>query len=570
MSTVAPNGIVRLLKDVPLDDKFEDTLWFDSVQAQEQYFLGLTPVHTMYNATRVKDHEGVVSIDTLEDNILECNYIMFQNQNFSGKWFYAFITGRKYINTNTTWVYYKIDPLQTYGFNIHLMDCLVERETTATDAIGEHTIGENVGAPELKLDKNLITEGYDSEMDAIVFTDVELDGQSQWVASGIHCINGILSMYNPLAVAESYINNEGQVVSGSWSFLEGVLQSLVADNKSDAIIGGICMPHVFNKRTTQGSSGVDTYSTATLYDGLDGYTPKNNKMYNSPYCVVRLQTSDGQSVFLQPEYLEGQFISVRYISVTSMTPELAIIPRNYKGQDLAYSEALSFTAFPQFQIAVDGYKAWAASGGLKTAELALSQTQRSIDLANEESITKGVWDVGKNIASGVSSYASGDVGGIVNAVAGVGDSFLNTEFQVRKNGQTLKFANENFDLKNAIAKTFPPSTKGQQVGSALATDNKIGFTVDKMTINYDNAKAIDDYFTMFGYTVNVVKKPILHNRSRFTYIKTCGCKVSGGAPVEYITAIETIMNKGIRFWADHEHIGDYDYARNVPLGNNAS
>ena len=83
MSIVAPNGQVRLFKDVPLDDKFEDTLWFESKQAQTNYFLSLTPVHTMYNATRVRD--GVIAVDVGEDSIRDCNYLMFQNMNFSDK-----------------------------------------------------------------------------------------------------------------------------------------------------------------------------------------------------------------------------------------------------------------------------------------------------------------------------------------------------------------------------------------------------------------------------------------------------------------------------------------------------
>ena len=77
MSQVAPNGQVRLLQNVPLDDKYEDTLWFDSPQSQANYFLNLTPVHTMYNATRIRD--GVISVDVNEDVIRHCNYLMFQN-----------------------------------------------------------------------------------------------------------------------------------------------------------------------------------------------------------------------------------------------------------------------------------------------------------------------------------------------------------------------------------------------------------------------------------------------------------------------------------------------------------
>ena len=90
--------------------------------------------------------------------------------------------------------------------------------------------------------------------------------------------------------------------------------------------------------------------------------------------------SDGQCVYLQPQYIDGNYLTWREISVTSMQPELAIIPMNYKGQDYDYENYLSFTKFPQFSIAIDGYKAWVASGGLATAELKLQQTTESASL----------------------------------------------------------------------------------------------------------------------------------------------------------------------------------------------
>ena len=94
MSVVAPNSTIRLLKDVPIDESYENTLYFASESAQRTYFLSLTPKHIMTQCTRVRD--GVIRVDKLSDEILDCNYMMFQNTNFSNKWFYAFIDDVRY------------------------------------------------------------------------------------------------------------------------------------------------------------------------------------------------------------------------------------------------------------------------------------------------------------------------------------------------------------------------------------------------------------------------------------------------------------------------------------------
>ena len=85
----------------------------------------------------------------------------------------------------------------------------------------------------------------------------------------------------------------------------------------------------------------------------------------------------------------------------------------------------------------------------------------------------------------------------------------------------------------------------------------------KELIKYEYAKCIDDYFTMYGYKQNKLAVPNLHARSRFTYIKTSNCKISGGAPTSDITAIENIFNSGIRFWVNPADIGNYTPPNNT-------
>lgn len=564
MSIVAPNGQVRLFKNVPLDDKFEDTLWFESKQAQTNYFLSLTPVHTMYNATRVRD--GVIAVDVGEDSIRDCNYLMFQNMNFSDKWFYAFIKGTDYVNNNMTYVTYEIDPLHTYGFDITLLDCFIERESTKTDGMFEHLVDEGIKVSEFVRNDSVLGVYDFGVMDMIVFSgsdvvNVGTDDEAV-VTANTEPYQGF-----PMGVNHRIyhvMNDNGYWDNSEFNRLTQYLNVMVENQQTDSIIGAIMFPRDL---ISIGSDNVPypiepkelLIANFTTSSKLDNYKPKNNKLYNSPFCSIYFGTSDGQTITLQPEYLNSNSKIKIYANV-SMTPSVMAMVENYKGKEKAWETAINYEAFPQCSFALDGYKAWVASGGLAR-----------LQLNTATSVAKDVINIGQgvtNIVGGQMEYSSASQFG-TTALQDKGKSRGASGV-----GQALSGAIDlASDVGNAIitmdvAKTLPPSLKGSMNTSVLMNNSLLQVYTEQRTINKDVARSIDNYFTMYGYKVNIVKKPTLHNRSRFTYVKTKGCKVNGGAPTDMITKIENILNNGCRFWADHEHVGEYDYADNVPLGNN--
>lgn len=591
MSTVAPNGIVRLLENVPIDDKYEDTLWFDSKASQTAHFTSLTPVHQMTNATRVRD--GVIAVDCVEDKILKCNYLMFQNQNFSNKWFYAFIKNREYVNNNTTYVTYEIDPMQTYGFDIQLLDCLIEREHTLIDEIGSNIVGESMGASELKckvLDTENMCEGDLSQRKLVVLnTCVYYDNNNPTVAP-MGITDGIAN--ESLTYAWSYTDSTSEVTAP-----RQMIEALTENQQSESIIGGFILPYKLFKdfHATKyiegvGGEGMHTNDDATQHDShfdfttsgaftdLDGYIPKNKKMFTAPFNWIYLLSTDGQFLPLRPEYM-GNKNSVRlqnYHCIVGV-PEARLVLQNYKGETECSEMYIAYSDFPQLSYAVDGYKAWLASGGERKLDLGVSQVTRQQELAQSQTkfnatlsavkdvgqVAKGVTQLGKEKtrATGVENI----LGGVVSGVSDIGNAIYTLE----GSQQTIQFANENADLQRSIAKNLPMTSHGTCSNTALLGANNIKINAEQRCVNANIAKTIDDYFTMFGYAVNEVKKPTLHNRSRYTYVKTIGCKVNGGAPTEDITKIESILNSGCRFWADHDHVRDYGYADNLPLGINS-
>lgn len=569
MSQVAPNGTVRLLANVPLDPNHEDTLWFDSKQSQLNYFLGITPVAVMNSCTRVRD--GVVAFNIGEDAIRNCNYMLFQNQNFSDRWFFAYIIHTEYRNNNLTYVYYKIDAMQSYGNEITLMDCFVERENTATDGMFEHLIDEGFRVSEYVKNDALGDIYTFGEMDVIVFSGSDYENQGtvqdpDYVPVTSDCMSwqGFLNGLSPRVF--HVMDNQGYWDNSEIARMTEWIDHMTELQQGDAIIGAIMFP---KDMIAYGSDAMHYPITpktlminrVSATSKLDGYTPKNKKLYNSPFCINVLGCSDGQLEVLQPEYL-GDNAYVEILANVSMTPSIMAMVEDYRGKQDSWEHTISFDAFPQVAMSLDGYKAWVASGGLARLQL--------------NTVTSATRDI-VNIGMGAVKTASGQ--GLYSANAQFGtESGMEKGISMGKSGigqiaeGTLSLAEDlgNYMITMDVAKTLPPNTKGHVNTSVLMAYAYLRFYTEQRTINADVAKSIDNYFTMFGYKVNTVKKPTLHNRSRFTYVKCRGAKVEGGAPSEIITEIEAILDRGCRFWADHEHIGDYDYATNTPLGNNAT
>lgn len=53
---------------------------------------------------------------------------MYQNEAYSDKWFYAFITKMEYVNNNMTRIEIATDVWQTWQFDITFKESFIERE----------------------------------------------------------------------------------------------------------------------------------------------------------------------------------------------------------------------------------------------------------------------------------------------------------------------------------------------------------------------------------------------------------------------------------------------------------
>jgi hypothetical protein len=84
-----------------------------------------------------------------------------------------------------------------------------------------------------------------------------------------------------------------------------------------------------------------------------------------------------------------------------------------------------------------------------------------------------------------------------------------------------------------------------------------------MSVREEYAKIIDQYFSMYGYSINEVKKPNITGRKNWNYVKTLQANIEGDIPENHLNEIKSLFNKGITLWHNPTTFLDYSQNNNI-------
>jgi len=122
---IQPDTNLYLLK-CPLELSNKHQLTFTNKNQQFNYFSNLENLEI--NRISYQRKDSVIRYPGHIDSLLEYNYCMYQNDNYSNKWFYAFIVSMEYVNDSMTNIYIKTDVFQTWQFDLIYKQSFIERE----------------------------------------------------------------------------------------------------------------------------------------------------------------------------------------------------------------------------------------------------------------------------------------------------------------------------------------------------------------------------------------------------------------------------------------------------------
>lgn len=549
MAYVAPNGIIQLMKGVNLDNRYMHTIYFATANAQNTYFASKV-THTFNNQMYTRHNSDVIRVSIPCDSISDCTYLRFQNKN-NNKWYYAFVKAVNYINENVTEVIFEIDVMQTWFIqNGTLLPCYIERQHVTNDTFGTNLEAEPIGSDVYDFTRiNVADVDNDFSSYDVVYSTTEEPLESDMLRDGIVCGSAYYSLPKTSATS-GVLKNELSDALGSWD-----------KNKQKADIVDMFM---FPSTFCLAGHNSDTYYV--VHDGkFDNYTPKNNKLHSYPYSSLYITTNDGNCGMYRWEYFDGDIIHSQSGAQFDLNATLTgggfieMHPHAYNGITENYDSKICMQNFPKCSWYYDAYQAWIASGGQYKTQYEMNMLQKKGTIAL---LQEGVSGVSSIVGQGISAQASQQVkkpnpvtpkARAASAVA----SGISTVLTEESTYLDLTEAREKLAFEFKDARYEPNILLGAQVPNISVGKEYLGFKFFKLHVRDDEAKRIDDFFSVYGYAINKVETPNLNGRQYWNFIKTRNAQVSGDMPASSKAAIARIFDGGIFFWKNGDQVGNF-------------
>lgn len=567
MALISPDTTIAFL-NVPFDPTYENTMYFSNLQEQDGYMQRQLLLELNRNSYQRKT-KGVIRVgwvaDALEPRnsvinlIYNANYMRFKNSAYENKWFYAFINKVEYVNNNTVDVFYDIDVIQTWMFDYTFNDCLIEREHTTTDEVGEHTLPEGLETGEYFDERLLVSSGdqiasnmFEYTPAIVLVTTFDAQGNYQ---DGI-LLQGRLPRGNMFSGLKYTIYTLDQISS-----LNQTLKAIGGNNDTsvtvisksgvkiprfmaDGVIALFMCPYDFAVAMVSGgfapakTVGFDIRKNGSYLIG--SYRPRNKKLMCYPYNMIYMTNNSGQSAEFRWEDFDTP-LRAQFQIWGNASPNcgMYMAPLGYKNYSNENpDEMLQISGFPMCAWTYDSYKAWFAQ--------------------NAYTVGASVVGLGIQWATSVANPAYGLLSGAMDSSGYVGQhtgiDYTKTNIKPSNGliGTTLGAVGQVYDHKRKAPQSQGNGNVGLNYQSGFLT-----FSYHRKRIKEEYAKIIDSFFDMYGYKTNRVGTPNINARPCYSYVKTIGCSIHGLIPVEDESEIESIFDKGIRFWKVSATFGVY-------------
>ena len=522
-----PSTEVRI-GSVPWNPSYKHVRWYADKTAQANGIASFMDASKTIAAYTYQRLDGSIDVDGNPEEYYGFNYVMFQNANFGNKWFYAFVTNVSYKNASTVNLKLELDYVQSYMFDYTIKPCFVEREHVNDDAIGAHVKDEGIDPGELKC----------------TYSAIDNDNMD--------CYMVVASAVEPLKDG-TYVNNGGDQYMGVTSgtslsvFLtvdqfKSFMQALSDNGQQDAVSQVYMCPRAAIPNIVAKSNGwgywVDASSPTPSdeknynlgFTTLDGYSPKNNKMYCFPFEYAEVTNFTGASQQLRLEFFGNPgTVSLQRTGGCDANSRLAYIPTNYNGVNRFVEGAVYLDKYPTCNWV---YQAFANMLGASEANTPWG----SFNSLSQSPYVNSFIDSTQNI---IGSALNMDIPGMLNSAVNGAQDLTNT------------FANFS-----KASRTPNTSRGGTNSTTALVNYGTYTMGIRKYTCRAEIARQIDDFLSVYGYNVSIVKTPNIIGRRSWNYVKTVSANMGGNVPANYLRAFNQLLDSGTTFW-HVDNVGNY-------------
>lgn len=484
------------------------------------------------------------------------NYGILHEEN---KDYYIFITETEWLSNRTVVLHYEYDWFQTYVYQMDFKKSMVEREHVSDDSLYKYLVDESLP---ISTYKRLTKTEYKISDFLVVLSVGDTSIIKYDYGIGLENVPCVTKLND-----REYSNC---LITGDYTTITKAINWFVDDGKLDSIVGVYLIPNkgvsttsaVLTTDDAEKHGGIERYSDFSVITGvsssvsgmsvvkpssIDGYTPKNNKCFNSPYVICQLSNLNGSTVQIPFELSNGVINVSMYFPVTQGSTPVAY-PTDFNG----LSENLEYcvSGLPTVQIPwnSDTFASYMAQN-INSITNNYNEMQRNREYAHVNNAV--------NTAMGLTNAFMTDsvMGGIGSAVNGIMSGI----------GTELNYNNQKARLDNSLKDT---QSKGDLVhgvfnGTAPYLTDNYTFMLSVLSVNRQNIQMIDDYFTMYGYRVNDIHVPKLDSRLHWNFIKTGGLNVTGKCPLIAIDTVKNMFDNGCTLWHDLVSMYNYDLPNTI-------
>ena len=562
MAVITPQTDVYLLK-VPLEINDINQLTFSNATAQYNYFNAL-PKLSVDNFTYQRK-DGTIRYGANFDTLLNYNYVMYRNDTYSNKWFYAFITGMEYLNDNCTAISIKTDVWQTWQFDLTYKPALIDREHTNNDTVGANTLPEGLELGEMVCNGDVTEFGVNiaGVGDWVIVVDVSMienpgdnqtlsytgDPPTQYVnstPSGLYHLvlgvnqsvilgaNDLIDLYNEAGLGDA-VKNVYILPRDLIGNVTAITLNTTGTAPQPYKSVGVSMPN-----TSTGVTALGTFTKARA-TSIRGYVPKNNKVLCWPYNYLNVSNNAGTTMPYHYEDFSGN-VSFRVEGVMCPSGSIKAVPQDYKfitSTENAYEYSISGAKYPICSWSTDAYTNWLTQNGVNM------QAQWTNTLIG------GALDIAKGVGQGAI------YGGLAGAGVGAGLSAL------QAGAELINVAREQHMQKSQANMVADQARGNLNAGDIVWSKLKSQFSFIPMSIKPEVARCIDEFFSQFGYKCNRVKVPNITGRRNWNYVKTVGCYIEADIPQDDLAEIKSMFDRGITLWHNPATFADYSQANDI-------
>ena len=539
---VTPDTNIRIIKcPIKLDES--NQLTFSNATDQYNYFTSLPYLVEAELTYQRKD--GVIRFRTGENNVqfedlLQYNYVMYQNTSYDSKWFYAYVTDIKYVNDGMSEMTIETDVFQTWQFEIQYMNSFIEREHVSDDTVGAHTIPEGLETGDYVCNTvgnlaNNLKSCYVAAMTTVIPDGLTVN-TFHTRYGGVFC-GGCMLVFQDWLSACNFTRaydlvNKPEAITAMFmipmSLVGAVTWTTCGMTEGSHTINFSCAVVPYTDSET-----VLANTSVSLQTTLNGYSPKNNKMLTFPYNYFYVSNTVGADVEFHYEDFVNNAPSFKTVGVPTIGGSIRTVPINYK------KLSDTGTSYNHFNSGIPGPK-YPVCGWTNDA-FTNWLTEQSVN--NTLGLWGGVAGIGVGAALAISGV--GTAAGIGLIGGGIG-SIINTMKGYYEHSQ------------------IPPQTKGNtNTGDVAFGSGSFEQPYYKMSVRYEYAKIIDDYFSMYGYKVNRLATPNIHKRAHWDYIKTIDVNLEGNIPEGDLAKIRDLFNNGITFWHNASTFLNYSSSNSI-------